>query len=95
MKVESVAKFKGSYRGNHKSRRIPADGTELRKLYNLFYRNKGKVITHVFDPVSYASMDQLRNFYGLDIRKIAYRKWCLVGEWFGKDYVDYLAEKYK
>lgn len=93
MKVESVASFKGSRVGNRKTRKDPADGTALRKLYDLFYRNKGKVITHVFTSQSYGALNQLRDFYGLDIRKIAQRKWCLVGEWFGKDYIDYLVNK--
>lgn len=95
MKVESVAKFKRKGSGKHKSRRVPADGTELRKLYDLFCRNKGEVITQVFTSGTYASLEQLRNFYGLDIRRITNRKWCLVGEWFGNRYVDYLAKEYK
>lgn len=38
-------------------------------------------------------VEQLRSFYGLDIRKIQPGKWVLAGEWFGKTYVDYIADR--
>jgi hypothetical protein len=71
---------------NHK----PREGTKTRALYDLFYDNKGKVIdfcsTNSKDAVY---LPQLTDVYGLDIRRIKKNKWCLVGEWFGKIYVDY------
>lgn len=54
-----------------------------------------------FNP---GDIEMLKNFYGLDIRcfgrAAGYKgrgsapgRWCLVGEWFGREYKDYLAER--
>lgn len=56
--------------------------------------NKGRVISWSIAGNSNL-LENLRSFYGLDIRRISRTKWCLVGEWFGKVYVDYLAEATK
>ena len=38
------------------------------------------------------TITDLRDYYGLDIRKITTRKWVLAGEWIGRTYVDYIAD---
>lgn len=47
------------------------------------------------EGVGKGTLYYLRDFYGLDIRNFGRRRWCLVGEWFGKEYKDYIAEKIK
>lgn len=68
----------------------PRAGSRIRRIYDLFYDNKGKVVdfctTRNPDTLCLAP---LIDTYGLDIRRIKKNKWCLVGEWFGKVYVDY------
>ena len=52
------------------------------------------------------SLEALRNYYGLDIRKIPHTQggakrgsnsavYVVVGEWFGSKYVDYIAQRVK
>ena len=72
---------------NHK----PKDGTATRKAYDLFYTNKGKPVPFCTTPVNYAALNQLIDVYGLDIRRLKKNTWCLVGEWYGKVYIDYLV----
>ncbi|WP_458756651.1 hypothetical protein ACSVBT_12790 [Afipia sp. TerB] len=91
----------------HKGRRlaptnsIPREGSKIRKVYDLFYANKGR-------PVEFQTSDcgdpniigKLIDFYGLDIRLIRNgssrvgrrSQWILAGEWFGLTYVDYIAD---
>lgn len=92
MHTNTAAQMKSSKRGtvqefqNHK----PREGTQTRMLYDLFYDNKGKVIDFCTTNLKNANMlAPLIDTYGLDIRRIKKNKWCLVGEWFGKVYVDY------
>jgi hypothetical protein len=41
-------------------------------------------------------IDDLKDYWGLDIRSVPNCHYkCLVGEWFGDKYVDYVAEKIK
>jgi hypothetical protein len=83
---------------------LPAAGTKMGKIYDQLKENKGEpvVITHHMSPGAFgATLMQLRDYYGLDVRQIQRAnkkrgleaKHCLVGEWFGNVYVDYIAEK--
>jgi hypothetical protein len=80
-------------KGNNKGRLLkdkPREGTRTRRIYDMFYDNKGKVIDFCTTKNPDAVIiPQLTDVYGLDIRRIRKNKWCLVGEWFGKVYVDY------
>lgn len=38
-------------------------------------------------------ISDLTDYYGLDIRRVGYRRCMLCGEWFGKVYIDYVAER--
>jgi hypothetical protein len=71
----------------------PHEGTKIRAVYDLFYANKGKVVqfTVAWDDGHGTRLTQLRDIYGLDIRRMSVGKYCLVGEWFGDKYVDYIA----
>lgn len=81
----------------------PRPGTRLRELYDLLQSHKGKPVP-VFGfgsrSVLQPALNQLRDFYGLDIRLTkGVRKhgnripeFTLVGEWFGKVYIDYMVK---
>jgi hypothetical protein len=70
--------------------KVPTPGSKIRLLYDLFQENKGKFIRV---SGQYDSISCLRDFYGLDIRTFQRGQYCLVGEWFGKAYIDYLASE--
>lgn len=78
---------------------IPREGTKIRKVYDLFMGSKGKVIDFKVKQCGKCPrqgsrvISYLIDCYGLDIRRISNGKWCLVGEWFGKVYVDYVVNK--
>jgi hypothetical protein len=94
MRILSVTQMKG----HGHIQMWPSEGTTLRAIWDLLQANKGKfVCVYPFIPptATHSYRSNLTNVWGLDI---AYKKggqWCLIGEWKGKDYVDYLAEKYK
>lgn len=71
----------------------PAAGTHTRAIYDVFMRQKGKPIAFTPGKRDYEVMDRLRDFYGLDIRRVDKGKWVLAGEWFASKYVDYIAER--
>lgn len=72
----------------------PRKGTRLRAAYDLFQANKGR-------PIAFLSGDfggtnaiaALVDYYGLDIRCLRRGEWILAGEWFGRVYVDYVAQR--
>lgn len=70
-------------------RDLPGEGTKLRAAYDHFLSHKGKAVS---ENISYRTREDLENYYGLDIRRVGFGKWMLCGEWFGKVYIDYLAE---
>jgi hypothetical protein len=92
MHTESAAAAKGHLRGRTLNV-VPRDGTRIRAVYDLFYANKGKIIDFCTTNKKLAwCLTPLADTYGLDIRCIRKNKWCLVGEWFGRVYVDYLND---
>lgn len=80
----------------------PRDGSRLRKVYDLLQKNKGRSFDVDREDCKAIgeSRFQLEDFYGLDIRctrkgdRRTNRKssYVLAGEWFGRVYVDYIAE---
>jgi hypothetical protein len=83
-------------------RQTPREGTQLRKVYDLFYTNKGNPVEFQFHTFKDSCIiEKLVSFYGLDIRRIKNgnsrvgrsSQWVLAGEWFGKVYIDYIAER--
>lgn len=97
MRTESAASAKGKW----SCQQIPREGTRLRAGYFLFQANKGLPIeaslSEIFcsprDKRASNSIEQLRSFYGMDIRKLGPRRWVLAGEWFGREYRDYIADR--
>lgn len=102
MRQESAASIK---RKISLGLRLPREGSQLRVLYDRFMANKGKPIK--IEKGGHINLPQLINYYGLDIRS-AYSPggragiprraakgsfYILVGEWFGRVYIDYVAEQ--
>lgn len=92
MKPMTASMMKGT-RYSHYRAEPPREGTILRGVYDNFMSSKG--LTIKISKVYYNAriIDSLTDYYGLDIRRVGRGKYCLVGEWFGLRYVDYLAER--
>lgn len=92
----------------------PMEGSALRTLYDLLYVNRGKAVhlsdikaaLGAADPTLLPSMRQnLRLFYGLDIRPFQHGQyryvgqkrsraaWLLAGEHVGRGYIDYVVKR--
>lgn len=95
MRVDSAAVSKGHW--GQSANLAPKEGTKLRCLYDLLMANKGLPIdlplTRFGGNRNGIAIEQLRDFYGLDIRKLKSKRWVLAGEWFGKTYRDYIADR--
>ncbi len=89
MHTTSAAVAKGKYPEPHNLK--PREGTKVRAAFDLFCANKGKVVDWCTTKNSCVIITQLQDTYGLDIRRIKKSKYCLVGEWFGNTYIDYVA----
>jgi hypothetical protein len=106
MRLESANSAKGYHKGA-KQQKEPRLETHLRILWECFRLYKGEPVDVSWwgKPSNLSvALIQLRDFYGLDIRKTTVRlnagkkgghsyKYALVGEWFGSEYRDYLATK--
>src|SRR5882762_9313596 len=95
MRMDSAATSKRQEQSSHLQ---PREGTSLRRMYDILMISKGipveVTLCHFEGRNGTATMvEQLRSFYGLDIRKIQSGKWVLAGEWFGKTYRDYIADR--
>jgi hypothetical protein len=81
-----------------RSRDIPKEGTNIRRVYDLLMENRGRWVIMTSQSVGVpwkglsSICERLNDSYGLDIRK-GYGKWLLAGEWFGKVYIDYVVEQ--
>jgi hypothetical protein len=71
----------------------PREGTRLRAVYELFQASKGQPIVFVRRAGCTRLIDDLIDYYGLDIRCLGRGRWILAGEWFGRVYVDYVAQR--
>lgn len=104
MRCATAAEIKshGKY-GAHNA--APREGSRLRAVYDRFLANKGVPI-EIHPPEFDGTMRiKFADFYGLDIRLLSrgyvrngYEKsrkstYVLAGEWFGRVYIDYIAEK--
>lgn len=93
-RVASVSSLKG--RTDLVIGSAPRQGSTIRAVYDALHRRAGR-------PVLFASADRrlastietLRVYYGCDISRVDKRTYCLTGEWFGKRYEDYLAQRFK
>lgn len=71
---------------------LPKPGSRVRKLYNELFAHRGKVITLSNYKALASEITALKDYYGCDIRNFGRGRYSLVGEWVGKNYVDYVAE---
>jgi len=78
--------------------KIPREGSRLRLIYDAFMSRKLEAIRFdkelgVSPTTVQTAVHNLTDFYGLDIRPGKYGTgYRLVGEWFGRVYVDYSKE---
>jgi hypothetical protein len=95
MKMLSAAHAKDFFKLDT-SHLAPREGTKLRELYDLLQANRGKPVKVALSKFCgyQHGIDQLRDFYGLDIRKVRQGVWLLAGEWFGATYRDYVADRF-
>lgn len=107
MRSLSATQIKRNIKGKKTNslRREPAEGTVTRELFDKLTASIGKPINILENTMTErerhsicSALARLRLFYGLDIRLIRISSskgsglHCLVGEWFGKIYVDYTAD---
>src|SRR5882672_1027113 len=103
-RIASAGSLKGT--AHNPLQRMPRPGTRLRELWDLLHLYRGEVfVDDLTMRYCRGSMDQLRYFYGLDIRNLGATsrngrgkgrgpsRWVLAGEWIGPKYVDYIAER--
>lgn len=105
MRCASVASMKRLLKNKKRKplRGTPHTSSKIGQLYDKFKANKAEPIqiTNFKPNILKATLNQLIDFYGLDIRQTQRcnkrlgltAEYTLVGEWFGKVYVDYIAEK--
>lgn len=111
MRTESASSIRGTRagvnRGGPITRKLPAEGTSIRRVYDVLYKNRGLLVPlddlralrrelNTRTRNNFSSMtSQLKNFYGCDIRRDTSNpimgSMSLVGEWVGKVYIDYTA----
>lgn len=92
MRVASVARVKGELSCNGRTQKLPREGTQIRAIYDTFMANRGKVIDWYHPRSRHSAIDYLINYYGLDLRCVAPKKWILAGEWIQGRYVDYAPD---
>lgn len=101
MRAMSAARIKASAAGKQKTyKNRPTSGTKIGNIYDMFMSQRGLVIEwKAQDHGESLIIDVLRYIYGLDIRLIRKGRnerksqWLLAGEWDGKVYIDYVAER--
>lgn len=94
MKVMSAGQLKGDKR-NPNPRAHPKEGTKLRTVYDFFLMNRGIPVKFSVTTINNRVVEDLQNYYGLDIRNIRRGTWVLAGEWINGKYKDYIAEQLK
>lgn len=95
MRTASAAEIKGRAGGR---KDLPRPGSALRAVYDALYAARGHYVVASHLPGFRSSyLNNLRNFYGCDIRTNRGATGggsCLVGEWIGSHYVDYVKERF-
>lgn len=80
---------------------LPKEGSRIRWIYDRLMENKGQPIPLKLNASGDSRrMQSLQDFYGLDIRRLQSGNsrtgrsslYVAAGEWFGRVYVDYIAE---
>lgn len=93
-------KQKGRGRVTRPPQRAPREGSLTRFVYDVLMENRGRPIgLELFEDlgITYDKVtgifQQLRLYYGLDVRSFGMGRWILGGEWEGSVYVDYVVEQ--
>jgi hypothetical protein len=96
MKQMSAAQLKRTRRGRPPDA-LPKEGSEIRRLYDYFYQNRGIPVPYLHVTHNHGTqLRQLTVIYGLDIRRVSKGMYCLCGEWNQRGvYIDYVAERLK
>jgi len=97
MKGQSAAGLKG-YMSARDLSAPPKEGSLRRALYDLLMAHKAEPVDirglqFKNGHMRLAALNALREDYGLDIRLQRRFHYMLVGEWCGRVYVDYIADK--
>lgn len=84
---------------------VPREGTYTHAVYSILKANPASPVNLPRSNFLNTVIEALRDYYGLDVRRFyekqirkgqrglpLSRHW-LVGEWFGKTYVDYVADR--
>lgn len=89
MKDYSVAQIKKGFK--RPIHQLPREGSRIRGLYDLFSMYKGHIIDlgPALPKNHYMTIQQLVDFYGMDIHHIGKGKFCFSGEYIGSRYVSY------
>jgi hypothetical protein len=101
MRCQSVGNVMNKKGSKGRTQNIPREGSKIREIYDLFQASKGVTIEWSYKAGGKRLMQDLKDYYGLDIRRIQSgssktgRKslYVLAGEWFGSEYVDYIARE--
>ncbi len=106
MRCMSISRIKGTIRGKKYKplSNKPRWGTKTRRMFDYLQAHKAEPVTldtYGDRGTIKIMISRLMDFYGLDIRLTRgtrlhgnrHAEYTLVGEWFGKVYVDYVAEK--
>jgi hypothetical protein len=70
----------------------PGKGTKIRKVWDLLHDHAGKAVELTNYAHDGSMLVVLRDIYGLDIRRVGKCRYALVGEWFGRVYIDYTQQ---
>jgi hypothetical protein len=103
MRCQSVGNIMNRKGSKGRIQNIPNEGSKIREVYDQFQASKGVPIEWSYKTSGCCGrrlMQDLKDYYGLDIRRIQSgssktgRKslYVLAGEWFGSEYVDYIAK---
>lgn len=99
MRCPTASQIKGARRAPVQP--LPREGTRTRQVYDLLQANKGRPVDVGVRGTKLGSIIRnLEDFYGLDIRWLQNGSsrtgrqtfYMLAGEWFGRVYIDYVAE---
>lgn len=101
MRCTSAAIMKRGRKKGYNPRPAPREGSELRVVYDTLQASRGIPIEFAPSRALLMRFRDLTDFYGLDIRGTDRgdrrtnrpSKFVLAGEWFGRVYIDYIAER--
>ncbi len=94
MRGATVTQLKGGRRRAVLKTR-PDPDSHLGEVYDLLFASKGEAISLSGVLGSQRAIADLTDYYGLDIRRVGRCLYVLAGEWCGRAYIDYVAERFE